>query len=458
MLKSRTRWVTPALILALVLLLSSTASVLADDWLPTEVVSTESAANSRQPSIFADSDGNVHLVWEDKADYLDAGTDRDIFYKRFDAASSAWTSAEVISTDSSGRSDDPSIAVGSSGNIHVAWSDESDILDAGTDFDIFYKRFDHQASAWMPTEVISEGMGYSAGSHTPDLSLDHDGNVHVVWVDWSSYLDSGVGGDIYYRQRDSTSSWGAIELVSSESTEGSEFDPSLGIDAEGNVHVAWVDRTDYMGAGSDRDVWYKKRDSLTGAWSVAEVVSTESDGWSWMPTLSVDSEGNIHVAWSDDADYMGAGSDEDIFYKRFDVTTSSWTATEVMTPGSTAPYCQNTDSFVDPLDNLHLVWYCSDGEKGIKYRRWDAYAQSWTETQMIATESTDHTTEASVAVDSSLFVHVAWADWTDYSGSGTDTDIFYKRTGTAIPEFTHISTLILVISTAIIFILVRKRG
>lgn len=52
-------------------------------WSPTEVVSTESTGNSYNPSLAVDTLGNVHVAWDDLTDYLESGTDEDIFYKVF---------------------------------------------------------------------------------------------------------------------------------------------------------------------------------------------------------------------------------------------------------------------------------------------------------------------------------------------------------------------------------------
>ncbi len=43
---------------------------------------------------------------------------------------------------------------------------------------------------------------------------------------------------------------------------------------------------------------------------------TESIDDSLFPSLAVDSAGNVHIAWADTTDYAGAGTDYDIFYKR----------------------------------------------------------------------------------------------------------------------------------------------
>jgi len=88
----------------------------------------------------------------------------------------------------------------------------------------------------------------------------------------------------------------------------------LMVDGDGMVHVAWDDGTDYGGSGSDDDIFYKYKPS-GGSWSTTEVVSTESTDTSWWPSLMVDGDGTVHVAWKDWTDYGGSGSDHDIFYK-----------------------------------------------------------------------------------------------------------------------------------------------
>jgi len=45
---------------------------------------------------------------------------------------------------------------------------------------------------------------------------------------------------------------------------------------------------------------------------------------------------------------------------------------------------------------------------------------------VVSTGCTEDSRLVSLAVDDSGTVHVAWADLTDYAGSGVDMDIFYK--------------------------------
>jgi ribosomal protein L31 len=416
-------------------------------WITTEVVSTESTGTSWSPSLAVDTLGNVHIAWEDYTDYAGSGIDIDIFYKRWDASTSLWTTTEVVSTESTATASSPSIAIDVAGNVHISWHDGTDYAGAGTDCDIFYKYWDASTSSWTITELVStESTSWSALS---SLAVDVAGHVYIAWWDQTDYAGSGTDDDIFYKYRDaSTSSWTTTEVVSTESTSWS-YDPSLAIDTSGNVHIAWEDFTDYAGAGTDRDIFYKYWDASTSSWTTTEVVSTESTSSSYEPSLAVDTTGNVHIAWYDWTDYAGAGgTDYDIFYKYWDASTSSWTTTEVVSTESTNDSALPSLA-VDDGGNVHIAWeddtdYAGAGtDPDIFYKRWDASTSSWTTTEVVSTESTDNSGNyaISIAVDVSGNIHIAWEDQTDYAGAGTDWDIFYKLlTGppTAAPELAFI--------------------
>jgi ribosomal protein L31 len=143
----------------------------------TEVVSTESTGNSYMPSLIVDSNGNIHVTWHDNTDYAGAGTDADIFYKRYELGVENWTTTEVVSTESTAGSYSPSLAVDSDGNIHIAWHDRTDYAGSETDDDIFYKRYE-VGVGWSTTEVIST-ESTDTSSHT-SLTVDSNGNIHVA--------------------------------------------------------------------------------------------------------------------------------------------------------------------------------------------------------------------------------------------------------------------------------------
>jgi hypothetical protein len=42
---------------------------------------------------------------------------------------------------------------------------------------------------------------------------------------------------------------------------------SIAVKADGTVHVTWQDLTPLYGSGNDYDIFYRRRDIITGSWS-----------------------------------------------------------------------------------------------------------------------------------------------------------------------------------------------
>ena len=403
---------------------------LAYKWDVTEVLSTESTGGSQLPAIAADATGNVYIVWDDNTNYAGSGTDYDIFYKKWNALTSSWTATEVLSTESTAGSISPAIAVDAKGNVHIAWQDSTDYAGAGTDQDIFYKKWNAITSTWTATEVVSTQS--TSNSQQPAIAVDTAGNVYITWNDYTDYAGAGTDVDIFYKEWNAaTFTWNMTEVVSTEST-GDSQQSSLAVDTTGNVYVAWRDFTDYAGAGTDTDIFFKECKAVSSAWTITEVVSTVSTSSSAFPSLAVDEAGNVHIVWQDFTDYAGAGTDCDIFYRKLYPSLSLWTSIEIVSTETTNGAYSPSLS-IDSVGNIHVVWfdytnYAGAGtDSDIFYKRLDSSSSLWTVTEVVSTESTDSSEYDSLAVDSTGNAYITWVDLTDYAGAGTDVDIFYKR-------------------------------
>ncbi|MBA7683186.1 hypothetical protein ES703_91546 [subsurface metagenome] len=280
------------------------------------MVSTESTSYSTWPTLAVDGSGNVHIAWYDYTDYGGSGTDVDIFYKRWNATTATWTMTEVVSTESTSHSGVPTIAADDSGNVHLAWYDKTNYGGSGTDEDIFYKRWNATTATWTTTEVVSTES--TDTSCSPTIAVDSSGNVHIAWDD----VITGHGGShrawniFYKRWNATTATWTTSEEVSTESTFYSGY-PEIAADGSGNLHIAWEDGTNYGGSGTDLDIFYKRWNATTATWTTTEVVSTESTARSWWATIAADGFGNLHIAWEDETNYSGSGTDWDIFFRKF---------------------------------------------------------------------------------------------------------------------------------------------
>ena len=396
-------------------------------WNLTEIVSTESTEDSSSPSLAIDSADNLHIVWDDLTNYAGSGDDSDIFYKRWDSLTSSWTITEVVSTESStsGGSYYPSLAVDSVGNIHVAW-EGVEVAGTLSDHQIFYKSWNALSQSWSTTVLVSTESSDFSGY--PSIAVDHVDNIHIVWEDLSNYAGNGTDKDIFYKRwDDALSSWTVTEVVSTESTEDSSL-PSLAVDSLGDVHIVWSDMTDYNGAGSGWDVFYKCLVASSSSWTVTEVVSSEDTSWGNMPSLAIDSIDNVHVTWCDDFD---------IGYKYLDTTLSTWTTTEIISTESISSSFLPSLA-IDSAGNIHVSW--SDlsalpdatGPQNIFYKCMVAFSSSWSTTEVLSTEYVTVSTFSSLAVDSIDNIHVTWDD---------DFGIFYK-VRTIPPDTPELATIV----------------
>ncbi len=400
-------------------------------WTEIDILSIASGLDSDYPEIEVDSSNNVHVVWSDPTDYpSDGDGDGDIFYKCWNSSTKLWQLIEMVSSESDATSFTPSLDVDLEGNVYVTWVDNDDILGSGIDQDIFFKKKNMITDAWSSAELISTGS--NSASSSPCILLEHS-NVHITWGDLGD-ITGGSGGDkdLFYKKWDAASStWEAIELISIQATDNSD-NSQISVDDEGNLHVIWSDYTDYLGAGADVDIWYNMRDSSTETWDYMKLVSTESSLSSVSPDMTMDSNGDIHVTWADTTNYDGSGVDRDIFYKRWDSTLGIWTYTLVVsvesTDESTYPRI-----IVDQEDIIHITWidatnYASVGtDRDVFYKHWIQDTDVWSDLIIVAPESTSSVDDLALAVDTLGHIHFTWVDPTNYKGANADDDIFYRR-------------------------------
>lgn len=398
-------------------------------WEEAELVSVDSTDISVRVDSVMDDNNNLHVIWRDNTDYGGSGIDQDIFYKKYNANTQSWSTCEIVSSESDGDGNSPTIAIDELGNIHAAWIDATDINSAGTDVDIFYKMKETSTGIWSDVEVVSTGS--SESSLRPDVAIDSLGNVHIVWHDNFNY--DGADTDVLYKKRDATSeTWSSPTIISTSST-GASYSAKIAVDNLDQLHVVWYDHSDNLyGSGSDTDVFYKKWDSGS-FWSSGFTLSFESTQSSYYSTIFIDADNAIYVAWSDQTDIYDSGTDSDIFYTKWDPSSSSWATINVITPESTS---SSTDVRIttDRYSNVHFVWteYSNLIGAGIDadifYRSFNEETNTLSDLTVITELSDDNSYFSSISKDSKEHLHVIWYDYTnDLLDSGSDADVFYKK-------------------------------
>ena len=274
---------------------------------------------------------------------------------------------------------------------------------------------------WTVTEIISNGSE-SSSSH-PSIALDSNGNAYVFWMElMDDYLGSGSDPDIFLKFWNETTKTWKTSLVTTESWDWING-LYCGIDSKDNIHLAWSE---------NGDIWYKYWNVTSQTWNETSEITTEGIG-AFNPFLVVDSEDNIHICWEDISGYDGSDSDQDIAYKFWNTTTQSWSTTSIISEGSTGT-SGSVSMAIDPSGNVHIAWedstvdyYGSESLWDIFYRFWNVSEQVWSPITFISIESTAFSLYPTIVTDSTGNVYLAWDESTyDYFSSGISLGIYYK--------------------------------
>jgi hypothetical protein len=245
---------------------------------------TWNSGNSRNPAIAVDSSNNIHVVWFDNA-----SGNYEIYYKRSTDGGTTWMLKRM--TWNSGDSEDATIAIDSSDNIHVVWFDNI----PGNN-EIYYKVSTNGGLTWSGARRITWNLG---DSRNPAIALDSSNNIHVTWHDGtpSNY-------EIYYRKSTNGGvSWGSAKRLTWNS--GASYDPAIAMDSDNHIHVIWYDNT----SGNEEIFYLKSTDGGGASWTTKRL--TYSPGDSLSAGLAVDSNNNIHVVWFDNTP-----GNYEIYYKK----------------------------------------------------------------------------------------------------------------------------------------------
>ena len=346
-----------------------------------------STAYSHQRAIVRDSTGRLWTVYHRNV----SGLGGNIFVAYSDNDGATWTEEAV--TNISGDQYGASIAIDSSGYVHVAW--------AGTGWGTYTARYSIQyrkrTSSWQTQEAVTN---IDSNQSPPSIAVDSFGYVHVAWHGQGWGVNTGAQ-NIQYRKR--TSSWQAQESVT-DSASSQGFVP-IAIDSSNYVHVAWYGQG--WGTNTGRNnIQYRKR---TSSWQAQESV-TDISSHQYLACIDVDSSNYVHVAWYGQGwgDYTAV---DQIQYRK---RTSSWQTQEAVTNINATQL--NPSVVVDSSNYVHVAWYgqgwgTNTGRNNIQYRK---RTSSW-QTQVGITDEANEQYYPSLCPDLSADNYALV--WTGYTGT-----------------------------------------
>jgi hypothetical protein len=293
----------------------------------------------------------------------------------------SWTSSSSFS---------PVVATDSGNNIHIVWSDY-----LGSIPEILYKKSTDGGSTWS-TERLTWNSGHST---YPDIAIDSNNRIHVVWRDSTP----GNSELFYKKSTDGGVSWTTKRLTW---TSGNSEDPAIATDSSNNIHIFWQDDRNVK-----EEIFYQKSTDGGSTWTAKRL--TWDSGASRDPAVAIDTNDNIHIAWRDSK----PGSLE-IYYKKSTNGGASWTTKRLTWNSEGFRY---PDIATDSGNNVFVVWSkYQTGDYEIFLKKSTDGGTTWSKTRLTRTSGdSDH---PAIAIDPSDNIHVVWDD-----GTVVNEEIYYKR-------------------------------
>lgn len=378
------------------------------------------------PDITVDSEGNIHVVWEDNRN--SGTTYSDVYYSRSTDGGQSFETNIRVNDDMTNKGQGiPVVTVNEDLEVFVAWNDCRDYVDGSHPRGVYFAKSEDQGQSFGESIKVNDVPG-ALGITVRGVAITSYGekDVYVAWEDTRN-VDGPTGEDIYFAKSvDSGESFEANVRVSDDEERATQFVVSLDADDEGNIYIAWQDTRDRP--EDYYEVYFSK--STDGGFSFSpnlRISDVEGFVYSGHPSIAADSFGNVYIVWQDD---RNPSQGYDIYMAKSTDGGESF-GDNVIIGEDLADMSQvDPDVAVNSFGDIYVVWQgWSDGDNDI----YSAFSTDGGETFRKSIKVNDHDGghqhHPRIAVDQEGIPHVVWKDERDDYG-----DIYYSR---GSPTLTH---------------------
>ncbi|NLG27893.1 MAG: exo-alpha-sialidase [Chloroflexi bacterium] len=245
-----------------------------------------SGARVFNPFVVPDPYGGVHVLWEVTTE----GTQGESEYANgiycVDGDGVTWSEPVDVIVDPAGsRTFWPQHAISDAGRLVVVW--------VGGNLQLYVSVTDAAdaclARSWRTGVVAAAGQVQNAA-----VAVDSEGALHVAYA--------ARGQAVYYIQSsDEGLSWSAPVAVSTARPDVASAMPEIAVDADGRIHVVWEEAQLPQGVPG-LGVYYAR--SVDGGVSF-EPARTLADGKHTQPNVAALDDGTLHLFWNGRAGTQG---------------------------------------------------------------------------------------------------------------------------------------------------------
>jgi hypothetical protein len=254
--------------------------------------------------------------------------------------------------------------------------------------------------SWQASTQVND---VSAGQQDrPDAAIGADSAAYLIWDDYRA----GGQGDIYFSRRDPlTGAWSANEKVNDDATGQTQWTAAIAVDGASVAYAVWQDRRDSKKT-PDTNIYFAKRTG--GAWGANLRVNDDARGAAVQstPRIAVTSEGDAVAVWEDHRSNAW-----NVYASRLSAGGTAWAANLRVTDNGTSRKF-SPDVVIGADGTAYAVW--EDDRSG----NWDVWfatlpsgASSWSVNERISDDpSAADQYSPRIDIDANGDLFVVWLD------------------------------------------------
>ncbi|HWP41466.1 MAG TPA: hypothetical protein VNL70_11110 [Tepidisphaeraceae bacterium] len=250
-------------------------------------VNTAVNGSQTAPAVAIDADGDFVVVWQSGPGQDSSGYG--IYGQRYTAAGLAVGGEFRINSFTDGDQYAPAVAMDAAGNFVVAWTSS---LQDGSVAGIYAQRYDASGTPLgSEFRVNSTTGGYQ---YAPSVGMDPDGSGFVIA--WVSDGQDGSDAGIFAQRYDAGGVPAGEEFLVNSFTSGTQDAPSAAMDAQGNFIIVWQSAGMHDGSGYGV---YAQRYNAQGLPQGGEFrVNSFTTGSQYEPDVAIDADGDFVITWT----------------------------------------------------------------------------------------------------------------------------------------------------------------
>lgn len=294
-------------------------------------------------------------------------------------------------------------------------------------FNVIFQYSSDNGAYWSPPDTLNP-TAYTEMIEPPELAVLPDGDLYAVWdgADGSR----GDSTDVWYARRDSSNGmWSLPDTVAVGLFLAAG--PRIAVDAGGDLHLVFYDESDTSG-----DIRYSRSDGGTAPWTPAAEID-DTDEFAQRPSIAVGPAGDVLVAFEEIINLAGEDflSDE-VRYQSSTDNGATWSPSVAVSRHSGA---QSVFGLAFPTlaatsdSTVHMVWVDDDGVQRDIYHSFLAPGDVWS-LPVNESQTAKLSYFPSLAVDAGDRLHLLYEE-----GAFPDTDkeifyAFYEDGAWSVPE------------------------